>query len=56
MEDRVNGIALFDHPETAEHPGFFGEIAVPEQISILHHPTDELEDDRRQFTSAVCGT
>ena len=44
--DGVAGIALFDHPENAEHPGFFGEIAVPEQMSILHHPPDELEDDR----------
>ena len=42
----MSGIALFDHPENAEHPGFFGEIAVPEQMSILHHPPDELEDDR----------
>ena len=40
-----SGIALFDHPENAEHPGFFGEIAVQEQMSILHHPPDELEDD-----------
>jgi len=44
--DGKSGIALFDHPENAEHPGFFGEIAVQEQMSILHHPPDELEDDR----------
>ena len=31
----------------------FGEIAVPEQMSILHHPPDELEDDR--FHSAIRG-
>ena len=44
--DGINGMALFDHPENSEHPGFFGEIAVPEQMSILHHPPDELENDR----------
>ena len=44
--DGVNGIALFDHPENAEHPGLFGEIAVPQQMSILHHPPDELPADR----------
>ena len=44
--DGVNGMAMFDHPQNAEHPGFFGEIAVPEQMSILHHPSDELENDR----------
>jgi len=44
--DGVNGIALFDHPENAEHPGLFGEIAVPQQMSILHHPPDELLTDR----------
>lgn len=44
--DGVNGIALFDHPENAEHPGLFGEIAVPQQMSILHHPPDELPDNR----------
>ena len=41
----INGMAFFDHPQNAEHPGFFGEIAVPEQMSILHHPPDELEND-----------
>jgi len=46
MGDGVNGIALFDHPESAAHPGLFGEIAVPQQMSILHHPPDELPDDR----------
>ena len=44
--DGVNGIALFDHPENAEHPGLFGEIAVPQQMSILHHSPDELPADR----------
>ena len=43
--DGVNGLALFDHPTNPEYPGFFGEIAVPEQMSILHHPPSELEND-----------
>ena len=43
--DGVNGLALFDHPSNPEHPGFFGEIAVPEQMSILHHPPNELENE-----------
>ena len=45
MGDGVNGLALFDHPANPEYPGFFGEIAVPEQMSILHHPPSELEND-----------
>ncbi|MCH8290469.1 PmoA family protein [Candidatus Poribacteria bacterium] len=44
--DGVNGLAMFDHPQNVEHPGFFGEIAVPQQMSILHHPPNELSDDR----------
>jgi hypothetical protein len=44
--DGVNGIALFDHPDNAEHPGLFGDLAVPQQMSILHHPPDELPGDR----------
>jgi hypothetical protein len=47
--DGVNGLALFDHPENAEHPGIFGEIAVQQQMSILHHPPDELSGDRFQL-------
>ena len=44
--DGVNGLAMFDHPQNVEHPGFFGEIAVPQQMSILHHPPNELSGDR----------
>ncbi len=51
--DGVAGIALFDHTENAEHPGFFGEIAVQEQMSILHHPPDELENDRFRLRFGV---
>jgi hypothetical protein len=47
--DGVNGIALFDHPQNSEHPGLFGEIAVQQQMSILHHPPDELEGDHFQL-------
>ncbi len=51
----VNGLALFDHPSNPEHPGFFGEIAVPQQMSILHHPPNELESEtlRLQFCAYV---
>ena len=51
--DGINGMALFDHPQNAEHPGFFGEIAVLEQMSILHHPPDELENDRFRLRFGV---
>ncbi len=44
--DGVNGITFFDHPQNPEHPGFWGEIAVPSQMSLLHHPPDELPDNR----------
>ena len=44
--DGVNGIAFFDHPHNPEHPGFWGEIAVASQMSLLHHPPDELPDGR----------
>ena len=44
--DGVNGITFFDHPQNPEHPGFWGEIAVPSQMSLLHHPPDELPDGR----------
>ena len=47
--DGVNGLALFDHPSNPEHPGFFGEIAVPQQMSILHHPPNELEGETFQL-------
>jgi hypothetical protein len=43
--DGVNGICIFDHPENPEYPGLWGEIAVPSQITLLHHPPDELEGD-----------
>lgn len=42
----VNGICIFDHPQNSEYPGFWGEIAVPSQITLLHHPPDELSEDR----------
>ncbi len=51
--DGINGMAFFDHLQNAEHPGFFGEIAVPEQMSILHHPPDELENDRFRLQFGV---
>jgi len=44
--DGINGISIFDHPSNPEHPGLWGEIAVPSQITLLHHPPDELSDDR----------
>jgi len=44
--DGVNGIAFFDHPQNPEYPGFWGEIAVSSQMTLLHHPPDELPDDR----------
>lgn len=44
--DGINGITLFDHPGNPEFPGLWGEIAVPSQITLLHHPPDELPDDR----------
>jgi hypothetical protein len=44
--DGINGITLFDHPSNPEFPGLWGEIAVPSQITLLHHPPDELPDDR----------
>ena len=55
MGDGVNGLALFDHPSNPEHPGFFGEIAVPEQMSILHPPPNELDSEtlRLQFCAYV---
>jgi len=42
----VNGIAFFDHPQNPEYPGFWGEIAVPSQMTLLHHPPDELPENR----------
>ena len=42
--DGINGITFFDHPQNPEHPGFWGEIAVPSQMSLLHHPPDEPSD------------
>jgi len=42
----INGICIFDHPQNPEYPGFWGEIAVPSQITLLHHPPDELLEDR----------
>ena len=47
--DGINGLALFDHPSNPEHPGFWGEIAVPQQMSILHHPPYELENETFQL-------
>ena len=44
--DGVNGICFFDHPQNPEYPGFWGEIAVPSQMTLLHHPPDELSEDR----------
>ncbi len=49
--DGVNGLALFDHPENIEHPGLFGEIAVQQQMSILHHPPHD--NVRLQFRAYV---
>ena len=42
----INGISIFDHPGNQEYPGLWGEIAVPSQITLLHHPPDELAGDR----------
>ncbi|MBD3183211.1 hypothetical protein GF312_13025 [Candidatus Poribacteria bacterium] len=42
----INGISIFDHPDNPEHPGFWGEIAVPSQMTLLHHPPDELTQGR----------
>ncbi|MFQ6041383.1 MAG: DUF6807 family protein [Candidatus Poribacteria bacterium] len=44
--DGVNGITFFDHPQNPEYPGFWGEIAVPSQMTLLHHPPDELPDNQ----------
>jgi hypothetical protein len=44
--DGINGISIFDHPGNQEYPGLWGEIAVPSQITLLHHPPDELAGDR----------
>jgi len=44
--DGINGISIFDHPNNAEYPGLWGEIAVPSQITLLHHPPDELAHNR----------
>ncbi len=44
--DGVNGISFFDHPQNPEYPGFWGEIAVPSQMTLLHHPPDELSNNR----------
>jgi len=44
--DGVNGISFFDHPQNPEYPGFWGEIAVPSQMTLLHHPPDELPENR----------
>ncbi|MFC1713774.1 DUF6807 family protein [Candidatus Poribacteria bacterium] len=51
--DGVNGITFFDHPQNPEHPGFWGEIAVPSQMSLLHHPPDELPDGRMNLRFRV---
>lgn len=44
--DGTSGISFFDHPQNSEYPGFWGEIAVPSQMTLLHHPPDELPDNR----------
>ena len=44
--DGINGITFFDHPQNPEYPGLWGEIAVPSQMSLLHHPPDELLDNQ----------
>jgi hypothetical protein len=44
--DGVNGICIFDHPNNPEYPGFWGEIAVPSQMTLLHHPPKELSEER----------
>jgi len=51
--DGVNGISFFDHPNNSEYPGFWGEIAVPSQMTLLHHPPDELADDRFRLNFRV---
>ena len=39
------------YPENIEHPGLFGEIAVQQQMSILHHPP--YDNVRLQFRAYV---
>ena len=53
VADGVNGIAFFDHPQNPEYPGFWGEIAVPSQMTLLHHPPDELPEERFQLKFRV---
>jgi len=51
--DGINGICTFDHPQNPEYPGFWGEIAVPSQMTLLHHPPDEIPGDRFQLKFRV---
>jgi len=51
--DGVNGISFFDHPQNPEYPGFWGEIAVDSQMTLLHHPPDELSDNRFRLNFRV---
>lgn len=44
--DGINGIGLFDHPQNPEHPGLWGRIAVSPQMTLVHHPPDEVDGDR----------
>lgn len=50
----INGICIFDHPQNPEHPGVWGEVAVPSQMTLVHHPPDKLPKDRFHLKFRVC--
>jgi Methane oxygenase PmoA len=50
----INGICIFDHPQNSEHPGMWGEVAVPSQMTLVHHPPDNLPKDRFHLQFRVC--
>ena len=52
----MNGLALFDHPENIEHPGLFGEIAVPQQMSTpstIHRMITSVSDSVPTFPKDI---
>ena len=50
----INGICIFDHPQNPEHPGVWGEVAVPSQMTLVHHSPDQLPQDRLHLRFRVC--